>query len=168
MILRFGDYELDTEAEQLMKAGRVVRLQPKPFRLLYLLANQSGRLVTREEIRATLWTGDTFVDFEQGVNFAVKQVRNALGEDADHPVYLQTVPKRGYRFLAPVSTAKPGGPHQKGTDGALAKVLWTNIAELRLADSRDRERRKTLLRILSISAVLAGAVALAWLFFHFR
>jgi DNA-binding winged helix-turn-helix (wHTH) protein len=97
-LLRFGAFELDIEAERLLRKGRSVRLQPQPFRLLCLLAGQAGRVVTREEIRAALWTSDTFVDFEQGVNFAIKQVREAIGEDADHPIYIQTIPKRGYKF----------------------------------------------------------------------
>src|SRR5881397_1754885 len=106
-ILRFGLFEIDVEAEQLRKSGRTIRLQPQPFKLLRLLVGEAGRLVTREEIRAALWTGDTFVDFDQGVNFAIKQVREALDDVAERPVYIQTVPKRGYRFLAPVEVVGP-------------------------------------------------------------
>ena len=98
---RFGPFELDLDAGQLLKNGRVIRIQPQPFRLLCLLTSRPGALITREEIQASLWAGDTFVDFEQGVNFAVKQVRDALGDRAEDPHYVQTVPKRGYRFLAP-------------------------------------------------------------------
>ena len=100
-ILRFGVFELDTEAEQLRKNGLMIRLQPQPYRLLKLLAAGAGRVVTRDEIRAALWKGDTFVDFDQGVNFAVKQVREALDDEAERSLYIQTVPKRGYRFVAP-------------------------------------------------------------------
>ena len=109
-LVRFGAFELDIEAERLLKNGRTVRLQPQPFKLLTLLISLQGQLVTREQIRATLWSGDTFVDVEQGVNFAIKQVREALGEDADHPVYIQTVPRRGYRFMAPVETTSGEEP----------------------------------------------------------
>src|SRR5512134_1116262 len=101
-VLYFGAFELDLEAGKLMKNGRLVRLQPQPFRLLSLLVSQPGRLVTREEIQSALWKDDTFVDFEQGVNFAVKQVREALGDRPESSIYVETVPKRGYRFLAPV------------------------------------------------------------------
>src|SRR4030095_6160974 len=101
-VRRFGSFELDLEAGRLLKSGRVVRIQPQPFRLLCLLINRAGALVTREEIQAELWAGDTFVDFDQGVNFAVKQGRDALGVSAEDLLYVQTVPKRGYRFLAPV------------------------------------------------------------------
>src|SRR5437868_6499211 len=109
-LLRFGAFELDLAAEQLVKDGRKVRMQPKPFKLLCLLAGQAGRLVTREEIRLTLCERDTFVDFEQGVNFSIKQVREALGEDADRSVYIQTVPRRGYKFIAPVEVVTSGRP----------------------------------------------------------
>src|SRR5262245_29669935 len=106
-ILRFGLFELDTDTEQLRKNGLTIRLRPQPFRLLRLLVDGAGRVVTREEIRAALWTGETFVDFDQGVNFAIKQVREALDDGADRSLYIQTVPKRGYRFVAPVEVVRP-------------------------------------------------------------
>src|SRR5687767_12282537 len=102
-ILRFGMFELDLEAQQLSREGRIVRLQPQPFKLLCLLAENPGKVVSREDIRSALWSGDTFVDFDQGVNFAIRQIRDGLGENAEHPVYIQTVPRRGYRFMAPVT-----------------------------------------------------------------
>ena len=108
-VRRFGSFELDLEAERLLKNGRTIRIQPQPFRLLCLLTNRPGLLVTREEIQAALWAGDTFVDFDQGVNFAIKQVRDALGDSAEDSLYVQTVPKRGYRFLAPVETGPSRG-----------------------------------------------------------
>src|SRR4029453_4357355 len=154
-VRRFGSFELDLEAGRLLKSGRGVRTQPQPFRLLCLLINRAGALVTREEIQAELWAGDTFVDFDQGVNFAVKQVRDALGDSAEDSLYVQTVPKRGYRFLAPVETgpdpvepviAVPVDPH-------LQKALWANIVELRLADNRRRQQQTFL-------AVALGCVAL--------
>jgi len=162
-LLRFGAFELDIGAEQLLKNGRSVRLQPQPFRLLCLLAGQPSRVVTREDIRLTLWTSDTFVDFEQGVNFAIKQVREALGEDADHPIYIQTVPKRGYKFVAPVEVVGAGHrPSPARTDGALHKLLWTHIAELRLAEDRRRKRRRAVLVVFSAALAVAGIAALAF------
>ena len=158
-LLRFGAFELDIEAERLLRNGRNVRLQPQPFRLLCLLVGQAGRVVTREDIRATLWTSDTFVDFEQGVNFAIKQVREALGEDADHPIYIQTIPKRGYKFVAPVEVVRAQvgqAPPQARTDGTLSKLLWTHIAELRIAEDLRKKRRRALL--IGVSAAIAVAV----------
>lgn len=145
---RFGSFELDLEAERLLKNGRTIRIQPQPFRLLCLLTNRPGVLVTREEIQTALWAGDTFVDFDQGVNFAVKQVRDALGDSAEDSLYVQTVPKRGYRFLAPVETGlEPVEPIVAGSvDPYLQKALWANIVELRLADNKRRQHQ-TLLTI---------------------
>ncbi len=163
-VLRFGVFELDLENERLLKNGRTVRLQPQPFKLLCLLATQSGRLVTRDEIRQTLWEQDTFVDFEQGVNFAIKQVREALGEDAENPLFVQTVPKRGYKFVAPVEVVAPRGnpvlQNPARTDGALSKLLWTHIADMRLAEVRRRKRRKAL-TIGVIGAAVVGLIVFA-------
>ena len=94
-IFRFGQFELDADANELRRDGRQVRLQPQPFKLLTLLIRHAGVLVSREEIRAELWPEGTFVDFDQAVNFAVRQVRDAIGDSAERPVYLQTLPKRG-------------------------------------------------------------------------
>src|SRR5689334_8785331 len=140
VVRRFGSFELDLDAGQLLKNHRVVRIQPRPYKLLCVLTNSPGALVTREEIHAALWPGDTFVDFDQGVNFAVKQVRDALGDRADDSLYVQTVPKRGYRFIAPLDAggedAVPA-PIVTG-DAELQKALWANIVELRLAEARAR------------------------------
>jgi DNA-binding winged helix-turn-helix (wHTH) protein len=164
-VLRFGVYELDTEAEQLRKNGLTIRLQPQPYRLLKLLAQGSGRVVTRDEIRAALWKGDTFVDFDQGVNFAVKQVREALDDEADRSLYIQTVPKRGYRFVAPVEVVTAGAPVRAGsTDLRLHKALWANIVELRLAEEGRRKRRRTMTVAVAVIAGVIVALLLMRLF----
>lgn len=163
-LCRFGAFELDLESQQLLKNGRTVRLQPQPFKLLCFLVSLRGQLVTREQIRGALWSGDTFVDVEQGVNFAIKQVRDALGEDADRPIYIQTVPRRGYRFVAPVdavTTEEESFVPPPGTDLNLQKVLWTNIADLRLAEERRAKRRRLLIKV-SCAAGVAVAVLLVW------
>jgi DNA-binding winged helix-turn-helix (wHTH) protein len=155
-VRRFGSFELDLDAERLLKNGRTIRIQPQPFRLLCLLTNRPGSLVTREEIQSALWAGDTFVDFDQGVNFAIKQVRDALGDRAEDSLYIQTIPKRGYRFLAPVESGpEPVEPLVLGTiDPYLQKALWANIVELRLADNRRRLQQTVL-------TVAVGCMALA-------
>jgi DNA-binding winged helix-turn-helix (wHTH) protein len=153
-VIRFGAFELDLEAERLLKNGRQVRLQPQPFKLLRLLTTQPGKLVSREEIQAALWTNDTFVDFEQGVNFAVKQVREALGDRAENSIYVETVPKRGYRFLAPVVV-----PNRDETqeiripaEPFLQRALWENIVELRLSEEQHRKQ----LRVMTAAIVCLG------------
>jgi DNA-binding winged helix-turn-helix (wHTH) protein len=158
-LLRFGIFELDTEAGQLCKNGRVVRLQPKPFKLLCLLAEKTGMLVTREEIQKALWSSDEFVDFEQGVNFAIKQVRDALGEDAERPLYIQTVPRRGYRFLAPVERASekeedPDDGIFRPTD-ELNKLLWMHVTDLKLVEAQRHARRVLAIKTAAAAFLLA-------------
>src|SRR5450631_1661752 len=84
-IIRFGVYQLDPKTSELRKGGRLIRLAPQPVKVLILLATRAGELVTREEISAEIWGGETFVDFEQGLNNCIKQIRNALSDNADTP-----------------------------------------------------------------------------------
>lgn len=159
--LAFGEFELDANAGELRRHGSRVKLQPQPFKLLVMLASRPGVLVTREEIRHGLWPEGTFVDFDQAVNFSIKQIRDVLRDPANRPLYIETVPKRGYRFIAPVQAAgtEPPAPAlpEGGTSVRLQKALWTNIAELRLAEER---RRRMLRRAAYIAAAVLAAVAL--------
>ena len=164
-IVRFGSFQLDLQAGQLLKSGRVVRLKPQPYKLLQLLISRAGEVVSRDEIREELWEADTFVDFEQGVNSAIKQVREALGDDADRPLYVETVPKRGYRFMAPLEWPKGQAPPLRATDLNLQKALWLNIAELKLAEERRQRRRKMLLAGSIAGGFLLGIVAILLLLF---
>lgn len=108
-VIRFGIFELDLRGEELLKAGLRVRLQRQPFQILNLLIERSGQVVAREEIRARLWPDGTFVDFDHSLNTAVKKLRQALGDDAAAPRYIETIPRRGYRFIASVDggTSRP-------------------------------------------------------------
>jgi TolB-like protein/tetratricopeptide (TPR) repeat protein len=108
-VIRFGVFELNTASGELRKAGRLVRLRPQACRVLVILASRSGELVTRDELRDEIWGPNEFVDFEHGLNLCIRQIREALGEDADAPRYLQTLPRRGYRFLGAVQLAKTDG-----------------------------------------------------------
>ena len=160
---RFGEFELDVDAGELRRDNRRLKLQPQPFKLLVLLVRRGGRLVTRDEIRGELWPDGTYVDFDQAVNFSIKQIRDVLKDEAERPLYIETVPRRGHRFIAPISS--PGAevqaaPVPGGTGGAtnirLQKALWTNIAELRLAETR--RRRYTKVAICAAAAILAAIV----------
>ena len=102
VILRFGAFELRTAPGELRLKGDPVKLPPQPLKVLELLARRSGEVLTRNEIREHVWCGDTFVDFEQGLNFCIRQIREALGDQADAPRFVETLPRRGYRFLMPV------------------------------------------------------------------
>ena len=108
--VRFGPFELDLGTGELRRNGEAVHLQQQPARVLALLVRQPGRLVTREELRRHLWGDDVFVDFQRGLNFCVMQIRDALGDDAETPRFVETLPRRGYRFIAPAEAVEPAGP----------------------------------------------------------
>jgi DNA-binding winged helix-turn-helix (wHTH) protein/tetratricopeptide (TPR) repeat protein len=108
--LRFATFELDPSKSELRQRGDLVRLAPQPLKVLEILARRAGEVVTRQEIREHVWCGETFVDFEQGLNFCIRQVREALGDTADAPRFIETLPRRGYRFLMPVKAVEHEQP----------------------------------------------------------
>lgn len=139
-ILRFGVFELDSRTGELRKSGALVRLQPQPLKVLALLAGRAGELVTREEIQQQVWGGETFVDFEQGLNYCIRQIRDALGDDADSPRFVETLPRRGYRFLASVAGLQPAAASpaadrapQETTQGRRWMVAAALVAVLAVA-----------------------------------
>lgn len=103
-VARFGVFELDLAAGELRKSGVKLRLQGQPFQVLGLLLERAGQVVTREELRQKLWPSDTFVDFDHGLNTAINKVRDVLGDSATSPRYVETLARRGYRFIAPVES----------------------------------------------------------------
>jgi TolB-like protein/DNA-binding winged helix-turn-helix (wHTH) protein/Flp pilus assembly protein TadD len=105
--LRFGVFEVDLRAGELRKHGLRVRLQEQPFQILAILLERAGQVVTRDELQKKLWSANTFVDFDHGLNKAVNKIRDALGDSAESPRFVETVARRGYRFLAEVKTAGP-------------------------------------------------------------
>ncbi|HEX2443219.1 MAG TPA: winged helix-turn-helix domain-containing protein [Vicinamibacterales bacterium] len=141
---RFGQFEFESATGELTRGGTPVRLQPQPARVLALLVERAGAIVTRDEIRRHVWGDETFVDFERGLNFCIAQIRSALGDTADSPRYVETIPKRGYRFIAPVADARE--------TAALAPAT---------ALSEDRPGAATYARFAAIGAILAVAAAAA-------
>ena len=105
-VFHFGDFEADLRSGELRKQGVRIKIQDQPFQILMLLLDHAGQVVSRDELRGKLWAGGTFVDFEQGLATAVKKLRQALGDDAEAPRYVETIPKRGYRFTAPVKLSE--------------------------------------------------------------
>src|SRR3974390_145917 len=103
-VYRFGVFELDARSGELRRSGIKLRLQDQPYQVLLKLLENAGQTVTREQLRSTLWPADTFVDFETGLNTTIKRLRETLGDSAENPTFIETVPKRGYRFIAPVSS----------------------------------------------------------------
>ncbi len=142
-IVRFGIFQLDLKARELHKAGVKIKLQEQPFRVLALLVDRAGQVVTREELRQNIWPTDVYVTFDQGLNNAIKKVRFALGDSADNPRFVETVAKHGYRFVAPVS----------------ADQRSASEAPFR---SRLRTLRNTALIGLTFTVVLASLAYWAW------
>ncbi|MGA7927678.1 MAG: winged helix-turn-helix domain-containing protein [Candidatus Sulfotelmatobacter sp.] len=131
-LARFGVFELDLAAGELRKNGAKLRLQEQPFQVLTLLLERAGAVVTREELRQKLWPADTFVDFDHSLNTAVNKLRETLGDSASSPRYIETLARRGYRFIAPVEnsvangtvgTVAPGCP----AEGSSAAQDSTNV-----------------------------------------
>src|SRR6266481_9823490 len=101
----FGPFEYNELSGNLSKYGTLLRLQGKPLQILSFLVNRPGQVISRDELQRHLWEGTTFVDFEQGLNSAVNKLRQTLGDSADQPRYVETLPGRGYRFIAPIQRA---------------------------------------------------------------
>jgi cholera toxin transcriptional activator len=112
---RFGTFEADAATGELRRKGIRIRLNAQPFQLLVMLLDRPGELVTREEIASTLWPDGTFVDFEHGVNSAMNRIREALGDSASNPRFIETLARRGYRFIAPVESMETGCAAPNGT-----------------------------------------------------
>src|SRR5215472_4471433 len=108
--VRFGIFEADLTSRELYKRGAPVRVQEKPFQILVLLLEHPGQTITREELQRKLWADGTFVDFEKGLNTAVKKLRLALGDSTENPIFIETIPRRGYRFIAPIAHSPAATP----------------------------------------------------------
>ena len=124
--VRFGVFELDLLTGELRRKGAKVALQEQPFRVLAMLVAQPGELVTRDELRRALWAEAVFVDFDHGLNKAVAKIRDALGDLAESPRYVETLERRGYRFIAPVEVSAPrSAPALVGGDHpVVARLSW--------------------------------------------
>ena len=133
--VRFGVFELDLRGGELRRNGLKVRLQEQPFQVLVALVEHPGQVVTREELRARLWSADTSVDFEHSLNAAVKRLREALGDSADNPRFVETLPRHGYRLVAPVERPAPASvaAAPRGRRWVIWSVAWTLTAALALA-----------------------------------
>ena len=110
--VRFGVFELDTRTGELRKHGVRLKIQDQPFQVLQALLERPGELVTRDELQTRIWANDTFVDFDQSLNRAINKVREALSDTAGSPRFVETLPRRGYRFIAPVEAVPSFHPRQ--------------------------------------------------------
>ena len=152
--LRFGPFELDTQCGQLRKDGVGLKLQGQPIQVLEILLEKPGQLVTRDEIRQRLWTSDTFVDFDHSLNTAVKKLRQTLGDEADTPRYIETLPKRGYRFIGEVEREEP---KRESVEPPSVAVVAAERLELALPVGGNRPLRWRWIVAIGFVALLATA-----------
>jgi TolB-like protein/DNA-binding winged helix-turn-helix (wHTH) protein/Flp pilus assembly protein TadD len=157
--LRFGVFEVDLRAGELRKHGMKLRLPEQPFQVLAMLLERPGEIVTREELRNRLWTAETFVDFDHGMNKAINRIRGALGDSATSPRFVETVARRGYRFIADVAVVE-GAPAVGGdaTAAVLVRVDDEALATIAAPISRVRFRRWYPLTITGVALALASLV----------
>ena len=161
--LRFGVFEVDLRAGELRKHGVRLRLQEQPFQVLAMLLERPGETVTREELRNRLWTAETFVDFDHGVNKAVNRIRDALGDSATSPRFVETVARRGYRFIGDVRVVE-GTPidRPEAPTPDLVPVADQPFAAVAAPSSANRLRRWPPWMISGVALALASAVLVVW------
>src|SRR5215472_8385587 len=180
--LRFGGFEVDLQAGELRRQGVKVRLQEQPFQVLQILLERRGQVVTREELQKRIWPADTFVDFEQGLYNAIKRLREALADTAETPRYIETLPRKGYRFIRSIKDTAPGiesiavlplenlsgDPEQEYFAEGLTEALINILARIgalrvtsRTSAMRYRKTDKTVPQVareLNVDAILEGTV----------
>jgi DNA-binding winged helix-turn-helix (wHTH) protein/TolB-like protein len=153
--VEFGPFRFEMTSGALSRHGMPVRLQPQPARVLAILVSRAGEVVSRDELRQQIWADGTYVDFERGLNFAVAHIRAALGDSAETPLYIETVPKRGYRFIAPV--ARPPIVQEHVTPPAIEATQVT------LRESRSEPRTSRALVVSATLVTVAIIAVAAWL-----
>jgi DNA-binding winged helix-turn-helix (wHTH) protein/tetratricopeptide (TPR) repeat protein len=168
-IVRFGLFQADLERRELWKSGVRFKLHDQPFQILILLLERAGETVTREEIRQKLWPGNTFVEFDNGLNVAVTKLRTALGDDADNPRFIETIPRRGYRFVAaisvPAKVAARSLPTENAVPDSVAPVLPAVPGPAPAVAPLGREhstQHPFLVGLMMVLLALAGLAAYRW------
>src|ERR1035438_1518742 len=166
-IVRFGLFEADLERRELRKSGVRFKLHGQPFEVLTLLLERAGKVVTREEIRQRLWPGNTFVEFDNGLNVAMTKLRTALSDNADNPRFIETVPKRGYRFVAPISVrssivASSGPGENQAVDVILPAVAPISERAGTPTTEGYSIRRQSVVMLMIVLLAVSGIVAYRW------
>src|SRR5262249_1830933 len=181
-VVRFGEFEFDTSGGELHRQGTRLKLQEQPVQLLRMLIQRAGEIVAREELRQQIWPSDTFVDFDHGINNAIKRLRESLGDTADTPLYIETLPRRGYRFIGKIEKETPKfrslavlplenlshDPEQEYFADGLTEALITTLAkigDLRVVSrtssmlyKRARKPLREVARELEVDAIVEGTV----------
>ncbi|HXY01640.1 MAG TPA: winged helix-turn-helix domain-containing protein [Candidatus Limnocylindrales bacterium] len=166
-VLRFAEFKLDTHAGELRNGDLVLQLPQQPLQILYLLLEHPGELVSRAELRSKLWPDGTYLDFEDGLNHAVRRLRDALDDSPENPRFIQTIPRRGYRFIYPIDAveglAKPAGP-QPALEPAAPQVVVGAVREAPAEISRSKgPRLRRHATWLTAAVLLIAALSASWL-----
>jgi Tol biopolymer transport system component/DNA-binding winged helix-turn-helix (wHTH) protein len=170
--LAFDQFEVDLTSGRLLKNGRRIRLQPQPFRMLELMLQRPGELITREEVCRALWHSDTFVDFDHSLGTAINKIREALEDSAENPKFIETIPRRGYQFIGKLTTVSPARetpplPHDlaaERTNGhALPQALTSAVALPHFLATSPAPVRSSVRRAASVIAIAALVVAAVFL-----
>ena len=159
-VVRFGAFELDPQSGELLKHGMRLKLPDKPGQILVALLDRPQELITRKELQERLWPGDTFVEFEHGLNNAISRLRDTLGDSADNPRFIQTVPRRGYRFIAPVERTVEQPPVKPADEPAAAAAIDAPADPIAPVVAARASRFARVW--IALAAVMIGAPA-AWL-----
>lgn len=169
-VVRFGTYEVSLQAGEVRKAGLRIKVQQQPLKLLEILLERPGEVVTRDELRSRVWTDESFGDFDQAVNIAIAKLRSALGDSAENPRFIETLPKRGYRFIAEVSVVNDN-THKRGPESAASPSPTTGsvskVQDRGLAIPRTGLKRgmwPALLAIPASALVLSLVLLSVWVF----
>lgn len=182
-VLRFGAFRLDATKGELRKGNSQLRIHPQPLRVLTMLVANAGEIVTRDEIKRALWGEHTWVDFDGGINYCIRQIRSVLSDDAEQPRYVETIPRTGYRFLFPVASAESAedviptprrGPVREHPIGPTASALLSSaVSEIRVVPpvapkSSGNHRRRTIRLIVgcTFGILLVGFIAFLYRSFH--
>jgi DNA-binding winged helix-turn-helix (wHTH) protein/TolB-like protein len=152
MIHRFGVFEFDDETRELRKNGRAAAIEPQPAKALALLLSRAGDVISREELRDAVWGKDTHVDFDRGLAYCLSQIRTALGDSGDNPRFVQTVPKRGFKFIAPVAP--------------VASAVPTAMGVLQAPHPMSYQHRPASKWVLALAAILFIGMGAGWYYFN--
>ena len=155
---RFGSFEIDLAEGELRRQGSRIKLNEKPFRLLCVLLERAGRLVTRDDLRQRLWSADTYVDFDANLNTALSTLRHTLGDSSESPLFIETIPRQGYRFIAPVTAVQDESEAEPSS--AVLEPLPEPEAETQVSSGRRIEYRKT---FVAVAVFLVVSFVIAWI-----
>jgi DNA-binding winged helix-turn-helix (wHTH) protein/TolB-like protein len=158
---KFGIFDFDTGSGELRKNGRVIALEPQPAKALALLLSRAGEIVSRDELREAVWGSDTHVDFDRGIAYCLSQIRSALGDSGDNPRFVQTVPKYGFKFIAPVASVASASA--RGDAGELRRDLAEAVSGREGGPARAFNNWVTIPLVFALAAVSVGLVVATFL-----